>query len=434
MSAPAKEPASRVEEDAGAVAPRVHPGSTPTVAGVLALQRAAGNAAACALVQRHSGQAVLARQADPLLPGFSQGEYDSCGAASLVTALMIWDRQRKDPGAPNDLLVKACNLVLGRMDTSRSALVAKFAGMRADGNKIYDAAHKAIASVRDSAAAGGKITADDYKVLALAIYRVFQTGAGLSISEIEAIQQNLGLATGQSQSADTLAAIFDTAVVSGLKPGQIAQAVWLRRSGNGVVPHVFLIGRLEDKNGTWFLSDQGEDPAVELQAPDVTLLRASTLQAASPQGRSSLHTGAKPAILPPPWTGAKLLAGREGVRKKAALVVTPGTFLAEVDAGIGTTGEGLVAWDFLGTFDSVSSAHVGYLGSGSGHGALVVEMPQGVFNLYKTNPVSDANVTETSIDASDSKGGLLAGPHIYFHAWLMLGTKLGRKMKAFQIW
>jgi len=430
VSAPANEPASRADEEAAAVAPPAYLGSTPTVAGVLALQRSAGNAAACALVQRHSGQAVLARAPDPVLPGFSQGEYDSCGAASLVTALMIWDRQH--PSTPNDLLVKACNLVLGKMDTSRSALVAKFAGMKADGAKIYDAAHSAITNVRDTAAAGGKITADEYKVLGLAIYRVYQTGAGLSTSEIEAIHQSLGLATGKSESADTLGGIFDTTVVSGLTPGQIAQAGWLRRSGGGVVPHAFLIGRLED--GTWFLSDQGEDPAVELQAPDVNVLRASTLQAAGGQGRSHLHTGAKPAILPAPWTGAKLLAGREGVRKKAATVVKPGTFLAEVDAGSFTTGERLVAWDFLGTFDSISSAHTGYLGSGSGHGALVVELPQGVFNLYKTNPVSDANVSETSIDVSDSKDGLLAGPHIYFHAWLMLGTKLGRKMSAFQIW
>jgi Domain of unknown function (DUF4157) len=58
------------------------------------------------------------------LPGFDQGQYGSCGAASIVTALVLWDRERHDPTSPNTLVVTACDIALVYMDDHQTALKA----------------------------------------------------------------------------------------------------------------------------------------------------------------------------------------------------------------------------------------------------------------------------------------------------------------------
>src|SRR5689334_22141168 len=57
-------------------------------------------------------------------PSFSQGSFDSCGAASVVSALMIWDKQKSDPSAPNNLVVNACNILLTYLSNYRSVVIA----------------------------------------------------------------------------------------------------------------------------------------------------------------------------------------------------------------------------------------------------------------------------------------------------------------------
>jgi hypothetical protein len=42
-----------------------------------------------------------------------------------------------------------------------------------------------------------------------------------------------------------------------------------------------------------------------------------------------------------------------------------------------------------------------FASSGAGHGFLIGEMPAGVFNVYKTNPVGPKNAAVTDIDKAD---------------------------------
>ena len=60
------------------------------------------------------------------LPGYSQAG-DTCGAASLVTALLVWDRQHWDSSKPNHHVVDACNLVLIELSRHGSQAVERWA-------------------------------------------------------------------------------------------------------------------------------------------------------------------------------------------------------------------------------------------------------------------------------------------------------------------
>ena len=65
----------------------------------------------------------------------------------------------------------------------------------------------------------------------------------------------------------------------------------------------------------------------------------------------------------------------------------------------------------------------------------MVELPQGVFNLYKTNLVRQANVLVTDIDDADSAEGKLSKErHIYYHAWLILGGPEGRRPEPLKVY
>jgi hypothetical protein len=57
---------------------------------------------------------------------------------------------------------------------------------------------------------------------------------------------------------------------------------------------------------------------------------------------------------------------------------------------------------------------------------VIIEIPKGVFTLYSTSAVSQANLGETALDAADSKDSVLLRPQALFsHAWLLLGTSAG---------
>lgn len=373
------------------------------------------------------------------LPGFSQGSYDSCGAASVVTALMIWDRERKDKSTPNELLVTACNLVLTYMVNYRSKTIKEWTDQgKKDAETRYQTLFDSITALRDSAnTPGATVTAEEYKNIGLALYLLHASRGGLSSTEINSLLTKLGLAGGSSEAAQTFDGLFATSVITGLAPERIAQVYWLGRVGEAtpdgkvnVVPHAFLIGRLKD--GKWFLSDQGMSPPTELVSADLAGLQSSAKALAS-TGKSWLHTGSKPEIIPQPWTGAKLLGKHDDLEKKGKNVITPGDFLAEVDAGATTTGDRIIAWDYLVRRDSLEDAKKARSQNAGSHGFVIVEMPAGVFHLYKTNLVSEDNLNVTGIDVDDSKDGVL-GRKTFFHAWLGLCSEKSCKADMIKVY
>jgi len=357
-------------------------------------------------------------------PGFSQGAYDSCGAASVVSALMIWDKQHNDPSAPNHMVVNACNILLTELSYRRTTIIAKFETVKAGkGETLYNAAKSDLTILRELARApGAALTETNYQALANAMYLLYSSKLpGMSSGDIHSLLSKLGLGGGATESSQSFDGLFDTAALKGLTKGQIAQVSWYARSGKpdaqgnvGLVQHVFLIGRFE--SASWFFSDQGSSPPAELTAATLPALKWA-ISAASASGASNVFTGTPSMTIIGTSPGVRVLGDRDGV-DKAAQVVAPGTFLAEVDAGVFTTGDRIYAWDFVTRKYDFAEARNALGGTGA-NGGLIVEMPKGVFSLYKTNLVSDDNLNVPGIDKDDSKDGLLAR-HPFFGAWLLL--------------
>jgi len=385
-----------------------------------------------------------------ILPGYSQAG-DTCGAASLITALMIWDREHWDPAQPNSRVVTACNLVLVAMSRYGSDSVDRWTKSPAPAIRQgcadaacikakYEALRQTLTSeltrVRDDGRqAGAQISELDYKQIGLTLYFLWHEGgsAGLSSTQIEAIQNSIGLsphdvrASGNIQSFDD---IFTQPIVTGLQPDQFAQVAWFVKTGQ---QHVFLLGRLA--TGEWFVSDQGPSPAVEFRAATLSDLQTALRTAAA--GTYWLFTGTSTDYINrfhilPGWTGVKRLGPDTGPETQAQDLVRAGAFLGEVDAGIFTFGDRLTRDAFVARRYSMSDAQSAFSAS-TGGGGLVIEMPQGVFSLYTTSAVSSANLSETSLDASDSAGGVLAS-HTFFHAWLILGTATTRHGSWFSVY
>jgi hypothetical protein len=259
---------------------------------------------------------------------------------------------------------------------------------------------------------------------------------GLSADEIFGLVNQIGLGGGATQSAQSFEDIMGSTVLTGLKPDQIAQVSWLVKgrldtSGNGPLsPHAFLIGRLA--SGSWFLSDQGTTPPGKFEAADLKGLKG-VIQVASATGQSEIYTGGPPStsIVGGAGTGVRLLGQASGVEQKAADLIPVNSFLAEVDAGMMTIGSRVTARAFISRhYDFASAEKASDI---SDAGGAVVEMPEGVFNVYATSLVSDGNVNESKIDVSDSTGGFLAG-HRFFHAWLRLRSEKSGTRSAFQIY
>ena len=390
-------------------------------------------------------QAAFAPKATEF-PGFSQGDFVTCGAASLISALMIWDRERKDPNSPNTLLVAACNSLLVYMDDNKTMLTKgwdaiSIKGATGQGSTIYDGTFASIKTVRDAAdLPKAQITAGQYQDLGLALYVLTKnsSSAGMTRYQMMRLQSLLGVGGGAEASATTFDEIMDK--LTGLRPGQIAQVSWYYRGKTQAnntayfTAHAFLVGRFQ--RGAWFVSDQGSKPPTELEAPDLlslrTLIRVNT--ATRDEG---IHTGGLPAqniggmqiMQINPNTGAMILGDRGGVETKARdVIMKPGDFIAEVDASIWRSGDKIYAWDFVARKTSLAEAQTELNNAGTGSGGVIVENPVGLFHVFKTNLVSDKNVSETSIDESDSTEGKLSiKPRRFYHAWLQLrsATKTG---------
>lgn len=392
-------------------------------------------------IRHRPARAQIARQPAKAqeFPGFSQQDFVTCGAASLVSAIMIWDRERKDPGAPNTLLLAACNAVLVYLDDNKSAVVKrldaiKFQGATGHGQAFYDLVVQKITDVRTAAnVAGAQLNQSQYQDLSFALYLLYKDNntGGLTRGKIQNLQSTLGIGATKSENADSFDAIMDKLV--DLKPGQIAQIDWYSRGpaqADGTASftnHAFLVGRFQ--RGAWFASDQGDSPPTEIEAPDLVSLKAA-IAANTRAKNGGIHTGGMPTqtigefqVTPLNLDkGVMILGDRSGIQTKARdVVMTPGDFIAEVDASSVRDGDRIVAWDFVARAYSLADAQKELAGAGTGSGGVIVENPQGLFHVFKTNLVADHNVMQTAIDESDSAGGKVAPkPKRYYHAWLQL--------------
>jgi hypothetical protein len=378
---------------------------------------------------------------DPF-PGFTQGDYVTCGAASLVSALMIWDKQKRDPNAPNQLVVDACNLALSYWFQQRSYLIETWNEKNADGEALFEQLNTRMISIRNAARLpGSKLTEEDFQVIGLVFYSLYQdASAGLSKEEILALTEMFGMTSVASDEAVSFEEIFSTPTLTGLKPGQIAQIQWWVKTGADadgnptLGKHAFLIGRFKD--GKWFLSDQGNRPPTELQASDLASLK-DMISEASAAGTNRFYTGgqAKSGILiqAPRYTGVVLLGDPSGLESKAEeSIIKPGEVLGELDVSMILPGDTLKAGEFLErqySFDEVKTALSKY---GTGNSGLIVEMPEGVFNLYKTNLVQERNLAAENLD--ESAGGALVGKQRFPHAWLLPCATSGCKDQWMQVY
>jgi hypothetical protein len=379
-----------------------------------------------------------------LLPGFKQNG-DSCGAASLVTALLIWDREHWDPAQPNSRIVDACDLILLELERHGADAARRWAQAHpipeCEGDascnvkermSMRDAFATNLTNIRDAARTpGGKVTELEFQVLGLCLYFLWNHGSefGLDSAEIFQIKQSLGLNTTLYSGINDFDEIFTDGIVTALAPDEMAQVFWVVASGQ---QHAFIIGRLSD--GKWFLTDQG--PGVSFQADTLPELHR-TVRLAAESGGYWLFVGSRQDAFNkfkslPGYLGVQKLAPATGTHQAVQQTIPPGSQLGQVDAGYFTIGDDISVGSFVGRAYTLADAQA-MLPAGAG-GGVIVELPAGVFTLYTTSAVSEANIGETSLDASDSAGMLLGGAHIYHHAWLILGNRFGIRRSWWKVY
>jgi hypothetical protein len=377
---------------------------------MLSLQRSAGNAAVGRLLR---ARRTLARA--PALPGFKQVG-DTCGAASLVTALFVWDLERADPS--NHAVVHACDLLLTATDT------AAFSNSGPKGE---------IKEVRAKAATPGtKLGQAEYAKLATAIANLYDAGSGASSEAIHAYSRAMGFVPGGGEGGSTLAEILNSKSVKDLKPGEVGQLNWIAKDGGG---HAMTLGRHED--GQWFFSDQATGAGIQTSKPEELATRVASY--ASYGG--TLHAGTKADWVRPPVIGFRPMGHIQGFLNRgpmlgpANMLIKPGEQLAEIDAGVRTTGEVLTAWDYHSTHGALAAAQSAIGADPGGHGGVIVERPRDTFHVFKTNPLSDGdNLKETNIDEGDSEKMVLGARKKTFHsAWLVLSDASGKKRAPFKV-
>ena len=327
-------------------------------------------------VSGQAGRSIARSPYTSVFPGYSQ-QGNTCGAASLVTALIIWDREHWDASRPNSRVVDACNLILielaryGRESDHRWAdhpapVVHRSCGGDRDCIiQLYSQIRGQLTSdlerIRDAARQpGARVSEDDYQKISWTLY--FLTGhgrqRGLSSIEIERIQNSLGLATqssGGSGSVQSFDAIFNHPIITGLQADQFAQVIWLLKTGE---QHAFLMGRLQ--SGEWFLSDQGPNPVAEIHSATLSDLHTQVMSAAT-SGRYWLFVGShsdyiKRSGVIPSWTGVRRLGLHTSVKRQMQNLISPGAFLGEVDAGYLTIGNRLTRDLFIAQHYSLADA------------------------------------------------------------------------------
>jgi len=396
------------------------------------------------IIQRQESTDATQTQTQPgtvssLLPGYSQ-EGDTCGATSLVSALMIWDRQNQQPDQPNEMVVAAIDITLTWLVQHRRQTIEGWNDKGFDGEALYQELTHTLTAIRDHARQPqSRISEREYQAIGIALYALWVDGsAGLSAADISNLQRMLGLETGQSDVVQNFEEIFTSPTLRGLNPGEIAQVGWFVQTAPSREPdrvsvahHAFLIGRFQD--GQWFLSDQGPRPPAEFVAPDLMTLRSSVVQA-SQEGHYWLFTGQFAGMPPLGWTGVKLLGGPSGVRSAVEELVPRGTYLAEIDIGAWPLqiGDRITSSSFISRHDNFRAAQIAATHGTTGppnYGALIVEMPRGTFSAYETNLVSNRNIYVSEIDRPE--GGLLTR-RTFYHTWLILSDgSMARQLQVY---
>lgn len=380
----------------------------PGPAALLRLQQGMGNAAVTQMLARTT---VESQNRD--LPRFSQDGWNSCGAASLLTQIMVWDRQFPDPDRPHGIVVDACDALMSYLEKHPSV------ESRLSGQSHH--VLSAIARVRSDAATGGEVTQTHFADLAWAMMMIFGDSGGLNAGETSEIRRALGFGTHNLEKAptDSLDSVFDTSVVKNLKPGNAAHGMWTGDSE----AHAFLIGRFD--TGNWYMVDTGPNPSVELEHPTRAGLAQATLAAA----RSGVSLLDPIRVDGPVVGGAVKLKGHWAV-ERAGRGIGEGEHLAEVDAGWRTMGEDIHCEYFHSKHASADDAEAEWKRIPDAVGGVIHERPRGVFSLYLTNTVSEANLHETSIES----GIGVLGKRRFYHAWMMLCTADGRYRSKFQLY
>jgi hypothetical protein len=368
------------------------------------------------------------------LPGFNQGEYASCGAASIVTALITWDREDAGGSRGATAVLAACDLAMHHLENNRRVLKdnwqQKNPGTSSD--ETYALFVRELGRVRDEVLqTGGITTQDQYETISAVFYGLFMGGAaGLSRGARDRLLEMLGLYTERGTEVSSFDQIFSNPIITKLEPGRIAQVMWYVLAGPPVASqqrlalHYFLIGRLE-KNGTWFLSDQGTTPPVELETSDLLTLKRGAI------ARNRYWMGPAPgtegtraqAVLFTKMDVTLLGQGRAVAERAQTIALTPGNLLAEVDAGPLTSGDAIAAVSFVTRVHSEADGMTSLMAIPAGQGGVMVEDPIGVFHVFTTTTVSGANLRVRSVDKSDSAGAKLDPANRRFHsAWLRLST------------
>ncbi len=384
------------------------------------------------VVQQSGGGRTIQRKPLPIdmLPNYSQ-EGDTCGATSLVTALMIYDKQNKN----FDTTLAAHDIILTWLIQHKKKTIKLWTKKGLKGEKLYGQVFSVLQGTRDNLAKGIPIQESEYQVMGMALYLLYvDKTSGLSASEIEGLQRKLGLYNGKSDLIDNGGEVFSNSVVANLQPGQIAQIAWyVKTSGpdkNGnynLGPHAFLIGRLN--TGGWFLHDQGPRPAARFVDGSLAGLE-SQVRVASSKDKYWLFFGKFAMKAIGVWTGAKLLDDSDGPMEKQGGLVPKGTYLAEIDYSSFRGGEAVNLGAYLGVAHDYSDAN-GIAGEKGGFatGRLIIEMPKGAFLVYETNKISTYNMAANEIDKSG--GGALTKKQFY-RADLIIGD--GKTQKKFKVY
>lgn len=353
-----------------------------------------------------------------LMPGYSQ-DGDTCGATSLVSALMIYDNEQGTDST--ELILASLNTIQTWLIHHRSQMIREWDNRGIDGEAIYRDANEFITLTREQLVnTTTNLSEQQFKTIGVILYSMYVDGqSGLSSSEISALQGRLGLSTNSQSNILNYPEIFSNSVTENLNPGQLAQVGWIVRRGEvnseGRVPighHAFIIGRF--RNGDWFLSDQGTNPATEIVSSSLSELQIDVSLAARNDGYW-IYTGSSNGIMG--WTGVRRLASPDSVIQNAQSILVSGTELLEIDAGALTIGDTIISGDFVETTYSLGDAYLAAGSVGSGHGSVIIEIPQGVFLVYETNLVSTSNLLAV-IDRD--AGGKLIDREIFYSARVVI--------------
>jgi hypothetical protein len=224
------------------------------------------------------------------LPGFSQ-RGGTCATASLLTPLLVWDKETYDPAAPNPRLRSLVQKMKAYMVQNQAMLQLRF-GASVPG---YQSRLRELELLDQGLQLDSfKLTAHNYQALAVLLLELSNgtPDKGLDEAGIQTARKMAGV-SGETKSVATFEGFFDAkSDLTKLQPGQMAQLVWFVKPGLGsadplagppkLEPHGLTLGRLDD--GKWVMNDQGSKPPVCLSGPDLASLRDQMIDA-SESGR-----------------------------------------------------------------------------------------------------------------------------------------------------